>query len=409
MKKIRLVLCLVMIAALLTGCMYFPATFGNSLGSQSGTSADKDYVTISAQEYEELKSFAIMQDMMDLMDAEYYQDIDREAMLEMATRGLLYALEDPYTFYYSPEEYAEMWADDEGNYAGVGIQILASYETLICTVSRVFDGTPAQEVGLHKGDILVRVEDLDVTAYTLNDAVNIMRGKVGEIVEVEVLRGEERIVFQIPRAVIQVNRVSSMMLGDDIGYIFLYEFAGDCWPMFQEAVKNLKAQGAKGIILDLRDNPGGWVDDALSIADMFLDEGVIYYTEFKSGERQYNYSKNGKEDLKLVILINEGSASASEILAGSLQDHGQAEIVGTQSYGKGVVQYVIPIGTEGAGMQFTAAQYFTPNDNPVHGVGITPDVEVQLEEGDNGMYELGDLTDPQLAKALEVMETSLGN
>ena len=407
MKKMRLILALVLLAAIVCGCAYFPLGISGGAGSDLTPSLDGETVTISKEEYERLRRFSQMEGILNLIQEEYYQDVDEDAMLEMATRGMLYALEDPYTFYYSPEEYAAMWEDDEGNYAGIGIQILASYQTLVCTVSRVFEGTPAKEAGVHRGDVLVRVEDLEVNAYTLNDAVDIMRGKVREKVEIEVRRGEEILVFQIPRSDVKVNRVSSAMLEEGIGYIFLYEFAGDCLPMFQSALHSLKEQGAKGIILDLRDNPGGWVDDALAIADMFLDEGVIYYAEFKDGSRKYSYSKDGKEDLQLVVLVNEGSASSSEVLSGALQDRGAATVVGTQSYGKGIIQYVMPVGTDGAGVQFTAAQYFTPNGNQVHEVGIAPDVEVPLPEGDNGMYEFGDLSDPQLSKALEVMREKL--
>ena len=166
------------------------------------------------------------------------------------------------------------------------------------------------------------------------------------------------------------------------------------------------AQGAKGLIIDLRDNPGGWVSDAESIGDLFLDKGVLCYLEYKDGSREYYRTKDGKVDLALVILVNENSASSSEILTGALKDRADATVVGVQSYGKGIVQSVIPL-ADGAGMQMTMAQYYTPNGNAVHKIGITPDVECALPEGDNGMYEFADLADPQLSKALEVMEEKL--
>lgn len=197
------------------------------------------------------------------------------------------------------------------------------------------------------------------------------------------------------------------MLSDDVGYIHLYQFAGDCATQFESALKSMVEQGAKGLVLDLRDNPGGWVNDAVSIADHFLDKGIVCYMEYKDGTREYEYSKDGKENLALVVLVNEFSASSSEILSGALQDRADATVVGVQSYGKGIVQYVLPVGTDGAGMQLTVAQYYTPNGNAVHKIGITPDVEIALPEGDNGMYELGDLADPQLNKAFEVMQEKL--
>jgi len=327
-------------------------------------------------------------------------------MLDGAANGLLLGLGDPYTFYYTPEEYAELWEEDEGEYAGVGIQISTSYLTGLCTISRVFDNGPAREAGVLKGDILYKVEDLYVNSSTINDAVDIMRGTPGTTVHVVFLRGTEEIEYDLVRAQITVNRIEAGMLSDEIGYIYLYEFAGDCATEFQASVKKLQDLGAKGIIIDLRDNPGGWVDDAEAIGDIFLDKGVLCYLQYNDGSREYYNTKAGKVDMELVILMNENSASSSEILAGALKDRADATIVGVQSYGKGIVQTVVGL-EDGAGMQMTIAQYYTPNGNAVHKVGITPDVQIELPEGDVGMYEFGDLADVQLAKALEIMQEKL--
>ena len=414
MKKWSFLLSLLLCLTLVTGCQASADSLLDQLEQMFGiqevqsepTADPTDTVTISRQEYEELSRFKKVSDMMATVSALYYQEVDEEALMDGVAQGLMLALEDPYSFYYTPEEYAEMWADNEGNYAGIGIQISASYLTQLCTVSRVFANTPAQAAGIHKGDILIQVEDLTVTAYTLQDAVDIMRGEVGTTVSGTVIRGEEELTFEIPRAQVQVNRVESTLLEEGLGYICLYEFAGDCRVKFAEAVHNLVNQGAQRLIIDLRDNPGGWVEDAEAIADMFLDEGVLYYLQYRNEEdREYAYTQDGKVDVKLVLLLNEYSASASEILAGALQDHGAAQIVGVQSYGKGVVQYVLPVGSDGSGMQLTAAQYFTPNGNAVHKVGITPDVEVPLPEGSNGMFEFADVVnDVQLQKAVEIIK-----
>lgn len=403
MKKVKLLLALVLCASLLTGCV--SANMGGIFGLDLNTTQSQtgDTVTLTRAEYERLTRFEKLGDMLDMVSTMYYQEVDETKLLDGAAQGMMYALEDPYSFYYTPQEYADMWADDQGEYAGVGIQISGSYVTLLCMVSRVFKDTPAEAAGIHKGDILVKVEDVEVNAYTLNEAVDIMRGDVGEIVHVTVLRGEEELTFEIPRAQIHVNWVESTMLEDNIGYICLYEFSGDCLVNFAGAVHDLVGRGATKLILDLRDNPGGWVDDALAIADMFLDESNIYYLEYRDGTREYYDAKDGKVDVDLVVMLNEYSASASEVLSGALQDHGAATIVGVQSFGKGVVQYVLPVGRDGSGMQFTAAQYFTPNGNAVHKVGITPDVEIALPEGSNGMFEFADtVNDPQLQKAIEV-------
>ena len=410
-KMLSMLLCLLLAVCLLGGCAYLPFEGLSDMNAVADGSdvevLDGDTVIISREDYERYKQFDTLLELMDIVDVNFYEEADTSAMLEGAAQGLLTALGDPYTFYYTPEDYASMWEDDEGEYAGVGMQISASYVTGQCTISRVFDNGPAKEAGVHKGDILYQVEDLYVDAYNLQDAVDIMRGTPGTDVVVKFLRNGEELTFTMTRAQINVNRIDSMMLTDDIGYIFLYEFAGDCAIQFDAALNSLLEQGAKGLIIDLRDNPGGWINDAESIGDLFLDKGTLCYLEYKDGSREYYRTQDGKTDIPLVMLLNENSASASELLTGALQDRAGATVVGVQSYGKGIVQVVVPVGSDGAGMQLTVAQYFTPNGNAVHKIGITPDVEVALPEGDNGMYEFGDLADPQLSRALEIMQTKM--
>ncbi len=410
-KKLALLLALLVAACSLTGCSYLPSLYlSNMLGadgqSNSTAQASGDTVTITREEYERYQQFDTLLELMELVDYGYFEEYDVQDMLDGAANGLLLGLGDPYTFYYTPDEYAELWEEDEGEYAGVGIQISTSYLTGLCTISRVFDNGPAREAGVLKGDILYKVEDLYVNSSTVNDAVDIMRGTPGTTVHVVFLRGTEEVAFDLVRAQINVNRVESGMLADGIGYIYLYEFAGDCATEFAAAVKKLQEQGAKGLIIDLRDNPGGWVNDAETIGDIFLDKGILCYLQYKDGSREYYRTNAGKTDMELVILMNEHSASSSEILAGALKDRANATVVGVQSYGKGIVQTVVGL-EGGAGMQMTIAQYYTPNGNAVHKVGITPDVEIDLPDGDVGMYEFGDLNDVQLAKALEVMQQKL--
>lgn len=409
-KKLLLLTALVLTACLVCGCAYLPISgMTGMLGVTDASSVtdNGETVTISKELYEKYQQFDKLLELQEIAEYYFYEDFDTNDLLEGAAAGLLSGLGDPYTFYYTPEAYAEMWEDDEGKYAGVGMQISGNYLTGICTISRVFDGSPAREAGVHKGDVLYKVEDMYVTTTTLNDAVSIMRGTPDTDVTVTFLRDGEELTFTMTRAEINVNRVESGMLADGVGYIILYEFAGDCATKFEEALNSLVQQGAKGIILDLRDNPGGWLQDAQNIGDLFLDEGTLCYLEYRDGSREYYKTANGKTDVELVILLNENSASASEVLTGALKDRTSATVVGVQSYGKGIVQNVIPISSDGSGMQLTTAQYFTPNGNKVHKIGITPDVEIDLPEGDNGMYEFGDLADVQLAKALEVMQGKL--
>ncbi len=365
-------------------------------------------VTISQDEYDRMSRYARMDEILQYVEAWYYQEPDVDALIENATRGLLYGLEDPYSFYYNEDEWKELWEDDEGEYAGIGIQLLGNYLDYSVTVTQVFRDTPAQQAGLRKGDLLVRVEDIEVTAYTMQNAVNVMRGKVGEEVEIEVQRGDEFITFRIPRAQIHVNRIEYTMLDNHVGYILMYEFAGESQKEFSDALAALRAQGAQALVVDLRDNGGGWVDAAISIGDLFLDEGILAYSQDRYGNREDYKTTDGKNDIPLVFLVNENSASASEILSGGLQDLGRATVVGQTTFGKGIVQTVIGLDNDEAGFQMTYAQYFLPSGAEVHKIGITPDVIAEMPEDLKTVYfDLGDLTDPQLKTAWETAQSMI--
>ncbi len=420
MKKKLLILFVLLSALLLSSCTLIPATRLQSMfRSDSATSVTSggysentgDTVPISREEYEKYKQFSDMFYLYDIVKEEFYQEVDTEKLTEYATRGLMAGLDDPYSFYYNPEEYAEMWEDDEGNYVGIGVMIQANMDTQVCTIIRVFKGGPAEEAGVQRGDILYRVgEDLYVNATNLQDAVDIMRGEPNTDVDVTFLRGKEEITYTITRRAVNVNQVESKLIAPSIGYIALYEFGGQSDREFEAALNELMQEGAKGIIIDLRDNKGGWVDQARYIADLFMDDGEVCYLKYRDGEMhdsEYR-TKDGKVDVKLVILINENSASSSEILTGALRDCAGAVTVGVKSFGKGIIQAVSSVGEKGAGFQITVAQYFTPNGSAVHKIGISPDYEVPLPEGDNGMYDFADLKyDIQLIKAVEVMQEAL--
>ncbi len=419
MKKIYLMVCLLAVAILATGCGVMSGTQleamfrgnGDSGSTATAIPQGEDMVTISREEYEAYQDFSELVELLGAAEENYYKDFNRDQMIEYAAKGLMAGLEDPYSFYYNPEEFAEMWEDDEGNYTGIGVLISANYTTQQCTISRVFEGSPAQEADVHRGDILYRVgEDLYVTADNLQDAVDIMRGVPGTDVDVTFLRNGEEITKTITRREVVVNRIASTMLDEQAGYISFYEFAGECEKEFETALNQLIAQGAKGIVIDLRDNPGGWVEQARYVADLFMDEGEACYLVYKGGAEDHSEyrTKDGKVDVNLVILVNENSASSSEILTGALRDKANATVVGVKSYGKGIIQAVWPVGSKGAGVQMTIAQYFTPNGYAVHGEGIEPDVVVELAEDDNGMYQFADLNDDvQLKKAYEVLKEKM--
>ena len=418
-KKVLLAVCLGLTVCLLSGCVPMVAMnsllreefplFGTDF-SEAEISEDGETVTISRADYERYRQFDELLDLMDAADVYFFQEPDHTKMLQGASAGLLAGLGDNYTFYYTPEAWTQMWEDDEGEYAGVGILISSNYVTGICTISRVFKGSPAEAAGVQRGDILYRVgEDLYVVPETLQDAVDIMRGTPGTTVDVTFLRNGEEITFTLERAIINVNQIESVMLTENIGLIALYEFSGKCDKEFEAALEGLTARGARGLIIDLRDNPGGWVDAAQAIGDLFLDAGDLCYLVYRDGSEDHCYpTKAGKLEMPLVLLVNENSASASEILTGALRDRADATVVGVNTYGKGIVQVVLPVGDEGAGFQMTIAEYYTPNGNAVHQQGLAPDVEIPLEEGDNGGYDFADSeNDPQLKKALEVLKEKM--
>lgn len=423
-KKLALVLVLVLMTGMLSGCSFIGLStiqlfssdemgenYTEPVNNEVLLNDDQgDMVTISREEYEKYQKMDQMFEMMDIIDDFCYYDADQDEMIQAAYTGLLNGVDDPYTFYYTPEEFAEMWADDEGKYAGVGMQIQGNYLTNICTITRVFDNSPALEAGVLRGDILYKVGDeLYVTAENLNEAVNIMRGEPGTYVDVTFLRNGEEITMNLMRAEISVNYVQDTMIDDGIGLIQLYEFSGECEKEFAERLDKLIGQGAHGVIVDLRDNPGGWVDAANAIADIFCDKGDSCYLQYKDGSEEHPYrTQDGKIEIPIVIIVNESSASASELLTSCLRERAGATVVGVNSFGKGIVQQVTYVGTEGAGMQFTIAEYVSPNGVHIHKVGVEPDIVCELPEGDLGMYDFGDTEDPQLMKAIEVMKEKLG-
>ncbi len=422
-KKMLKIICVMAMLLVLSSCSLIPISSLESMFNETGNSSitsgystgsaakDSNVVIISKDEYEKYQKFSEMFTIYDTAKDYFYQEPDTDLMVEYAIRGMMAGLDDPYSFYYNPKEYKEMMDDDEGKYVGIGVMIQANMEKQICTITRVFQGGPAEEAGVQRGDILYKVgEDLYVNPTNLQEAVDIMRGIPGTDVDVTFLRNGEEITYTITRREVNVNQVDSKMLDDKIGYIAMYEFAGHSELEFEQALQKLLAQKAQGIIIDLRDNQGGWVEQARYIADLFMDEGELCYLKYRDGEEHADEyrTKNGKADVKLVILINENSASSSEILTGALRDCAGAVTVGVKSFGKGIIQMVSEVGGNGAGFQMTIAEYLTPSGTPVHKIGITPDYEVPLPEGDNGMYDFADTVhDIQLAKAVEVMKEQL--
>ena len=343
-------------------------------------------------------------EMLELYIRGYYLDeIDDDQMEDYLYYGLVAGLGDPYAAYYNEEETQSMLDSSSGNYCGIGAVFSQNLVTGVITVTRVYEGCPSYEAGLLPEDILYQVEGEDVTGQDLTNVVTKIKGEEGTEVTLTMLRGEETIDFTMKRQMIEVPTIEHEMLEDQVGYIMITEFDGVTDEQFTAALTELQNQGMKSLVIDLRNNGGGSVESVCNIADVLLPEGAIVYTEYKGEEREARNSDKECIKLPMSVIINGASASASEILSGALQDYGVATIVGTQSYGKGIVQSILDL-QDGTALKLTTAKYYTPNGNDIHGVGITPDVEIDLPEELKTEVTLSFEEDVQLQKAIEVLQ-----
>lgn len=309
---------------------------------------------------------------------EYYIELDSDTLLQGAIDGMMASVDDPYTFYYTPEQMEQTNSDRVGHYVGIGIQVTVTEEGKLQIV-RVFNG-PSKEAGLKNGDLILSADDTELVAFNnteLTEAVSHIKGEAGTYVHLTVERGNELLEFDVMRDEVISERVFSGMVNEKIGYIQLTDFFGESVSEMKNAVDTLIGSGAEGIILDLRENGGGQLDICLDITDLFLPESLIVYTEDRAGEREFYYADSYQVEIPLVVLINENSASASEIVASALKENGRATIIGSTSYGKGIVQSLYVFPGDGAGMQLTTSAYYTPNGNSIHKVGVEPDIFIE--------------------------------
>jgi len=395
------------IAALLAAVL-LSAVCGCALGaSQLPMFRRQGNVTISLEEYDRLKKYEKLDMLLELVDMYYYEDVDQQEMLESAAMGLIVGVGDVYSVYYTKEDMEAFNEETEGEYAGIGCQLLADSADQLITVTRVFKGSPAEEVGMRTGDKIVYVNDIYYSAYEMDDAVSVMRGTPGENVKVTVMRGLETIDFDITRKVVNINYVEHQILDGNIGYVMVYDFLGNAVEGFAAALADFKAAGAKAMIIDLRNNGGGLLDASVEMADMILPEGTVVSMREKSGMEEVFTIDNEYYDVPMVVLVNEYSASASEILSGAIRDYGEGTLVGTKTFGKGVVQSVVDF-PDGSGLKLTTARYFTPSGECIHDVGIEPHVAVELDEDAVTKYGINNLpheNDAQLQKAIELIES----
>lgn len=362
-------------------------------------------------------------DLIQQIIGEYFlYEEDAENVEDFIYRGMLAGLDDPYSVYYTKSDYTSLQDSTKGTYSGIGAMISQNRTTGLCTIVKVFEGSPALEAGMQPGDIIYKVGDTMVASESLDVLVNnYIKGKEGTPVEITVYRADkdEYVDLTVKRRKIEVPTVEHRMMDGNIGYIAVSEFDVITVEQFEAAVDELQKNGMEGLIIDLRSNPGGVLDGAVKMADYLLPDDIskydkgegktlIVYTADKNEKGDvYTASDKHELDLPIVILVNGDSASASEVFTGAMKDYDRATVVGTTSYGKGIVQNLIPLG-DGSAIKITTAHYYTPSGFDLHGKGIEPDVEVELDEKLKTQAVVKPEEDNQIQKAVEVLEGKLG-
>ena len=385
---------------------------GVTVGAHVYTSSTNQYLIISPSGIKQTaksdiltnKTVKKIDELMSYIDLYYNDDYDEEDIRNAIYAGTLEGLGDPYSVYYTADEYKDMQINTSGNYYGIGAALSQDAKTKEVTISKVYEGTPAEEAGLKDGDQIIKVNDTESTSKELSALVQEIRGEEGTTVHLQVYRASNNKTFEIDveRKNVELPSITSKMLDGGIGYIQISEFQSKTDEQFKSALADLKKQGMKSLIVDVRSNPGGLINAASNILDQILPEGTIVYTEDKYGKREDYTSDSNCLDCPIAVLVNENSASASEIFAGAIKDYNYGTLIGTKTFGKGIVQTVFPL-EDGDAVKITTAKYYTPKGNYIHGVGIEPDIELTYKYSgpEDEAYDMK--YDNQVQKAIEVL------
>ena len=386
----------ILVAVIAVG-IFFALTGGSGQIAVQSSGAD------SAVNRESVNKLSVLEQYLDHY---YYKssEITREDKETGIYKGLFESLGDVYSCYYTPEEYKSLAEQTQGVYYGIGAYVSQDVETGICAISGVIRNSPAEAAGLMEGDLIYKVDGEDMSGLELDEVVSHIRGDEGSEVTLTLVRDGEEIEVVLTRGKVDTPTVESEMRDDGIGYLQITEFDDVTVGQFAENFEQLKEQGMKGLIIDLRGNPGGSVTSVCAVAEHLLPEGLIFYMEDKDGNRTEYTCEGADFDLPLVVLVNEYSASAAEILSGAIKDSGIGKLVGKKTFGKGIVQDVISL-QDGSAIKLTIANYYTRGGHDIHLKGIEPDVEVEL---DADAY-LEDKTDTQLDKAVEMILEEMGS
>ncbi len=347
-----------------------------------------------------------MQAIEEIIKYYYYkdEDIDAGKMADGIYKGMVESLGDPYSEYFTQEELNSLMQQTQGIYYGIGAGVNIDTDTQLTKIVTVYAGTPAQEAGLRENDLIYEVDGVSTFGLSSSDVVAKIKGEEGTWVQLTIIREGETdyLHIDVQRRKVNVPTVDSRMLEDRIAYIQIAEFDDITVSQFESALSEARANGMKGLVLDLRSNPGGSLDAVVDIAGMMLPKGIIVYTEDKYGSRtDYNCEGDKQLEVPMTVLVNGNSASASEILAGAIKDYGIGTLVGTTTFGKGIVQSVLPM-TDGSAVKVTISSYYTPSGKNIHGTGIDPDVECEFDG--EAYYGSLDRPDNQLEKAVEVLK-----
>lgn len=388
----------VLSAGITAGVMY---SGGNS-SSNYGLRFDPDKVNAeNIKKYDQVRSALVKR---------YYEDVDENTLLEGSIAGMADSLKDPYTVYFNKDQMKLFMEKSEGSYVGIGVSITMDNNGLL-TIVEPFEGSPAKKAGIIQGDKIIRVNDKDVTSIRDEDMIiKMIKGAENTNVKITVYRSSEgkSIDFEMQRKRIKVENIRSELLPGNIGYIKIIMFDGEIAKAFEDRLTKLLAQKMKGLIIDVRDNPGGAYEQVIAIADRLIPKGLIVYTEDKQKNKREELSSSKELGLPIVMLVNGNSASASEILAGAVKDNKKGTLVGTKTFGKGLVQEVLPL-SDGSGLKVTVARYFTPSGVCIQGIGIVPDEEVQPDEKYKNVpvSQIPREDDTQFKRAVEVMQRSV--
>lgn len=347
--------------------------------------------------------------LSDVIDQYYYKDITDEEKMEGIYKGLMSSTNDKYTDYYSPKEFKDLMVTMEGDYGGIGATLSQDKATKEVSVVEVYEGSPAARAGLERGDIVISVDGHLGTDESLDDFVQRIRGEEGTSIEMVYKRDDQEKTIEITREEVIVPSVSHRMLDDKIGYIRISSFVNGTQKDFEDALADLQGQGMQGIVFDMRDNGGGMVDSVVAILDDILPAGTVVYTMDKSGKREDYTSDDAKKiDIPVTVLVNENTASAAEIFTGAIRDFNYGTIIGTNTFGKGIVQSTVPL-SDGSAVKITVATYYTPSGECIHEKGIKPDIELEFSYADENPTEYDELKDNQVQKAMEVLGEKLAD